>query len=45
MLQGDLESRRIQIQQRRLRSSVERFEPNGKVLRRLRTLRERKYQV
>ena len=45
MLQEALQSRGIRIQRRRLRSSGERFEPIGKVLRRLRTLRRRKYQV
>ena len=42
MLQG---ARDIGIQRRRLRSSIGRVEPIGKVLRRLRTLRRRKYQV
>ena len=45
MLQEALQSRGIRIQRRRLRSSGERFEPIGKVLRCLRTLRRRKYQV
>ena len=45
MLQGALQSRGIRIQSRRLRSSIERVDPTGKVLRRLRTLRRRKYQV
>ena len=44
-LQGALQSRGIRIQRRRLSSSVERVDPIGKVLRRLRTLRRRKYQV
>ena len=45
MLQGTLQSRGILIRWRRLRSSIERVDPIGKVLRRLRTLRRRKYQV
>ena len=45
MLQGALQSRGIRIQWRRLRSSIERIDLIGKVLRRLRTLRRRKYQV
>ena len=44
-LQGALQSRGIRIQRRRLSSSVESVDPIGKVLRRLRTLRRRKYQV
>ena len=38
MLQGALQSRDIRIRRRRLRSSIERVDPIGKVLRRLRTL-------
>ena len=34
MLQGDLQSRGLRIQRRRLRSSIERVDPLGKVLRR-----------
>ena len=45
MLQGALQSRGIRIQRRRLRSSIERIDPIGKVLRRLRMLSRRKYQV
>ena len=45
MLQGALQSRGIRIQRRRLRSSIERVDPIGKVLRRLQTLRRRKYQI
>ena len=45
MFQGALQSRDIRIQWRRLRSSIERIGPIGKTLRRLRTLRRRKYEV
>ena len=45
MLPGALQSRGVRIQWRRLRSSIERVDPIAKVLRRLRTLRRRKYQV
>ena len=45
MLQGALQSRGIRIQRRRLRSSIEKIDPIGKVLRRLRMLSRRKYQV
>ena len=45
MLQGVLQSRGIRIQWRRLRSFIERVDPIGNVLRRLQTLRKRKYQV
>ena len=45
MPQGALQSRGARIQQRRLRSSIERVDPTGKVLQYLRTLRRRKYQV
>ena len=45
MLQGALQSRGIRIQRRRLRSSIERVDPIGKVLGRLQTLRRKKHQV
>ena len=45
MLQGALQSRGIRIQWRHLRSSIERFDPIGNVLRRLQTICRRKYQV
>ena len=45
MLQGALQSRGIRTQRRRLRFSIERVDPIGKVLRRLRTLRRRKHLV
>ena len=45
MLQGALQSRGIGIQQRRLRSSIERTDPIGKVLRRLRTLRRKSIKL
>ena len=45
MLQGALQPRDIRIQRRRLRSSIERADPIGKILRLLRKLRRRKYQV
>ena len=45
MLLGALKSRGIRVQRRRLRSSIERVDLIGKVLRRLRTLKRRQYQV
>ena len=45
MLQGAVQSRGIRIQRRRLRSSIERIDLIGNVLRRLRMLSRRKYQV
>ena len=45
MLQGTLQSRGIPIQQGHLRSYIETVDATGKFLRRLRTLRRRKYQV
>ena len=45
ILQGALQSRGIRIRRRHLRSSIERVDPNGIVLRRLQSLHRRKYQV
>ena len=45
MLAGTLLSRGITVQRKMLRKSIERVDPVGNVLRRLRTLRRRAYNV
>ena len=45
MLAGALLSRGITVQREMLHKSIERVDPVGKVLRRLRTLRRRAYNV